>query len=57
MNLNVSLQDTILGLLSELRSHVLEATWVSYLHEQDKKLLLAIIVITEEKTFFNFLVC
>ena len=36
MNLNVSLQDTILGLLSELRSHELEATWVSYLQEQDK---------------------
>ena len=38
MNLNVSLQDTILGLLYiwAEKSIVLEATWVSYLQEQDK---------------------
>lgn len=52
MNLNVSLQDTILGLLSELRSHVLEATWVFLSTRAGQKLLLAIIVLTEEKTFF-----
>ena len=39
MNLNVSLQDTILGLLFELRSHVLEATWVSHIYKSWKKII------------------